>query len=103
VTIKSGGLVSLRSNKLKPGARAEVIVLVEPSEESMSQPMTAADLLKSGLVGIWAERKELVTALNLRVPCVKKPKFGAIRHDFARHQCNDRYTCVGTHLLLHGC
>ena len=41
VTIKSGGLVSLRSRKLKAGTRAEVIVLVEHAEnpaEKFSSP-----------------------------------------------------------------
>ena len=71
--IKSGGLVRLRSNKLKPGTRAEVIVLVEPSENSMSQAMTAADLLKSGLVGIWADRKEIGDRESFRVLSIEKP------------------------------
>ena len=47
-------------------------MLVEPSEESMSQPMTAADLLKSGLVGIWAERKEIGDSLEFARALRKK-------------------------------
>jgi len=65
VTIKSGGLVSLRSSRLKPGTTAEVIVLVEPTEKAASEkPMTVADLLQSGLVGMWADRKDLGDSLE---------------------------------------
>jgi hypothetical protein len=64
VTIKSGGLVSLRSRKLKAGTRAEVIVLVEAAETTAEKSMTGADLLKSGLVGIWAERKDIGNSLE---------------------------------------
>ncbi len=64
ITIKSGGLVSLRSRKLKAGTRAEVIVLVEPTENPAEKSMTGADLLKSGLVGIWADRKDIGDSLE---------------------------------------
>ena len=59
VTVKSGGIVSLRSNRLIPGTKAELIVLVEPAENSVERSMTGADLLKSKLVGMWAERKDI--------------------------------------------
>ena len=64
VTVKSGGLVSLRSNKLKPGTKAELIVLVEPVENFVERSMTGSDLLKSGLVGMWAERKDIGDSLE---------------------------------------
>ena len=64
VTVKNGGLVSLRSNKLKPGTKAELIVLVEPVENSVERSMTGSDLLKSGLVGMWAERKDIGDSLE---------------------------------------
>ena len=64
VTVKSGGLVSLRSNKLKPGTKAELIVLVEPAENSVERSMTGSDLLKSGLVGMWAERNDIGDSLE---------------------------------------
>ncbi len=60
VTVKSGGLISLRSNRLKPGTRAEVIVLIDPAEK----PMTGSDLLKSGLVGMCTERKDIGDSLE---------------------------------------
>ncbi len=64
IIIKSGGLVSLRSRKLKAGTKAEVIVLVEPTETTAEKFMTGADLLKSGLVGMWAERKDIGESLE---------------------------------------
>ncbi len=64
VTIKSGGLVTLRSRKLKAGTKAEVIVLVEPAEAVAEKSMTGADLLNSGLVGMWAGRKDLGDSLE---------------------------------------
>jgi Ethanolamine utilization protein EutJ (predicted chaperonin) len=64
VTIKPGGLVSLRSSRLKAGTQAEVIVLVEPAENPVGKSMTGADLLKSGLVGMWAGRKEFADSLE---------------------------------------
>ncbi len=64
IIIKSGGLVSLRSRKLKAGTKAEVIVLVESTETTAEKFMTGADLLKSGLVGMWAERKDIGESLE---------------------------------------
>ena len=64
VTIKDGGLISIRSNRLKPGTKAEVIVLVGAAENSVEKTMTGADLLKSRLVGMWAERKDIGDSLE---------------------------------------
>ena len=64
ITVQSGGLVSLRSRRLKPGTRAEVIVLVEPAKTTAERSMTGADLLKSGLVGMWAGRKDIGDSLE---------------------------------------
>jgi hypothetical protein len=72
VTIKSGGVVSLRSRKLKAGKKAEVIVLMEPAETITEESMTGADLLKSGLVGMWAERKDIGDSLKFARELRKK-------------------------------
>lgn len=64
VTVRRGGVINLRSQKLKPGAIAEVIVLVEGEEQQTTRKMTAADLLKSGMVGMWAERKDIGDSLK---------------------------------------
>jgi hypothetical protein len=52
VTVKSSGWVCLRSNRLKPGTKAEVIVLVESNGNGVEKSMNGADRLKSGLVGM---------------------------------------------------
>ncbi|MDP3184816.1 MAG: hypothetical protein Q8M58_06060, partial [Anaerolineales bacterium] len=64
VTVGRGGVINLRSQKLKPGATAEVIVLVESEAQDGVQRMTAADLLKSGMVGMWADRKDIGDSLE---------------------------------------
>ena len=63
VKIERGGVINLRSRKLKAGTTAEVIVLVETGKAS-EKNMTAGDLLASGLVGIWADRKDLGDSLE---------------------------------------
>jgi hypothetical protein len=62
VKIERGGVINLRSRKLKAGTTAEVIVLVEDTKSRKN--MTAADLLKSGLVGMWADRKDIGDSLE---------------------------------------
>jgi len=65
VTIGRGGVISLRSRSLKAGSTAEVIVLVEEEgQQTVKKPMTGADLLKSGLVGMWADRKDIGDSLE---------------------------------------
>lgn len=64
VTVRRGGVINLRSQKLKPGAIAEVIVLVEGEEQQTTRKMTAADLLKSGMVGMWVGRKDIGDSLE---------------------------------------
>lgn len=62
VTIKRGGVINLRSQSLKEGEIAEVIVLVESVEKTTRK--TAADLLASDLTGIWADREDLGDSLE---------------------------------------
>jgi hypothetical protein len=64
VTVKDGGVVSVRSRRLKPGSMAEVIILVQAGKRNQTKPLTANDLLKSGLVGMWAGRKDLGNSLD---------------------------------------
>jgi len=63
VTVKRGGVINLRSQSLKAGDTAEVIVLVEDGEKK-AKTMTAADLLQSDLFGIWADRKDISDSLE---------------------------------------
>jgi hypothetical protein len=65
VVIGRGGAISLRSRALKAGSTVEVIVLVEPEgQQVVKKAMTAADLLKSDLVGMWADRKGIGDSLE---------------------------------------
>lgn len=63
VKVERGGVINLRSRKLKAGTTAEVIVLVETGKAS-KESMTAGDLLASGLVGMWADRKDMGDSLE---------------------------------------
>ena len=60
VTVRRGGWISLRSKTLKAGETAEVVVLVdaqgEARTETSGRPVTAHDLLGSGLVGLWSKK-----------------------------------------------
>ena len=65
VTIGRGGLISLRSSALKAGSTAEVIVLVdEEGQQTVKKNMTGADLLKSDIVGMWADRTDISDSLE---------------------------------------
>ena len=63
VKIKQGGVINLRSRNLKAGTTAEVIVLVEENGTA-DNFITAANLLDSGLVGMWADRKDIDDSLE---------------------------------------
>ncbi len=63
VKVERGGVINLRSRNLKAGTTAEVIVLVE-TDKIPEETMTAADLLKSGLVGLWADREDIGDSLE---------------------------------------
>lgn len=63
VKVKQGGVINLRSRNLKAGTTAEVIVLVE-ANRTAGNSMTAANLLDSGLVGMWADRKDIDDSLE---------------------------------------
>ena len=57
-----GGVVEIRLPSVVAGVQAEVIVLLRDddiSSGSARKSMTAADLLKSELIGMWADREDL--------------------------------------------
>lgn len=65
VIVKRGGVINLRSQNLKRGDTAEVIVLVENEEKKKKgKIVTAADMLQSDLFGIWADRKDIGDSLE---------------------------------------
>jgi hypothetical protein len=63
VTVPKNGKIKISLAALKPGAKAEVIVLVEESAD-LHKPSTGADLLASGLAGSWASRKDMGNSLD---------------------------------------
>jgi hypothetical protein len=56
---KDGEIVLKGLPSYRKGEKVELIVLSGPSEEQEPRGMTAADLLKSGLVGIWKDREDI--------------------------------------------
>jgi hypothetical protein len=67
VTVGPDGRIEIDAPELKPGAKAEMIVLVETRKLKQAghrQVITAADLLASGLVGLWSGRKEIGDSLE---------------------------------------
>jgi hypothetical protein len=83
VKVQQGGVINLRSRNLKAGTTAEVIVLVE-ADKVPEKAMTADDLLKSGLVGMWADRKDIGDSIEyartLRSQSRRKPPFPLRKH-----------------------
>jgi hypothetical protein len=67
VTVRPDGGIEVRVPTLKPGARAEVIVLVTSPKHEVADTRsldTAGDLLASGLMGLCAGRQELGDSLE---------------------------------------
>jgi hypothetical protein len=65
VTVKQGGVINFRSQTLKAGDIAEVIVLVEnDAKKAKGKIVTAADMLQSDLFGLWADRKDINDSLE---------------------------------------
>lgn len=58
-TIEQDGEIHLVNLPFKRGQRVEMIVLSEPAVPTARPPLTAADLLASGLVGLWEGREDI--------------------------------------------
>ena len=58
-TLEKDGEIVLSGLPFKRGEKVEVIVWVKSSEKPELRGMTAADLLNSGLVGLWADRDDI--------------------------------------------
>ena len=56
--VREDGKVTIRGLPYRKGDRVEVIVL-KPGPAGKGSGMTAHDLLDSGLVGMWADRKDI--------------------------------------------
>jgi hypothetical protein len=63
MTVPANGNIKINLPDLKPGSKAEVIVLVEENARQPRQ-MTGSDLLVSGVAGLWASRKDLGDSLE---------------------------------------
>ncbi|MCX6082335.1 MAG: hypothetical protein NTW32_22635 [Chloroflexi bacterium] len=63
MTVPADGNIKIYLPDLKPGSKAEVIVLVEENARQ-HRHMTGSDLLASGVVGLWAKRKDLGDSLE---------------------------------------
>ena len=61
VTVRRGGWISFRLRELKAGSTAEVVVRLD---ESTGSKMTAADLIASGVVGLWKHRQDIGDSSN---------------------------------------
>jgi hypothetical protein len=58
-TIEQDGEIHLENLPVKRGQRVEMIVLPELTAITQRPPLTAADLLDSGLVGLWEGREDI--------------------------------------------
>ena len=58
-TVEQDGEIHLANLPVKRGQRVEMIVLPEPTATTQRPARTAADLLASGLVGLWDGREDI--------------------------------------------
>ena len=58
-TLKKDGELVLSGLPFRKGEKVEVIVWAKSSEKPERRGITAADLLNSGLVGLWADRDDI--------------------------------------------
>ena len=63
-TVEQDGEIHLSNLPLKRGQRVEMIVLPEPAAPAERPPLTAADLLASGLIGLWEGREDIADSLD---------------------------------------
>ena len=64
VIVEPDGRIEIRSPELDPGVVADVIILLDAKPDSITQPMTASALNRSGLVGLWKDRKDIGDSLT---------------------------------------
>lgn len=58
-TLEKDGEIILKGLPFRKGEKVELIVLSGPSEEAKPCGITAAELLSSGLVGLWKDREDI--------------------------------------------
>jgi hypothetical protein len=57
--VEKDGEISATGLPCKKGQRIEMILLIEPSEVPEAPYPTARQLLDSGLIGLWEDRKDI--------------------------------------------
>lgn len=55
--VKKDGEVVMTGLPCKKGERVEMILLIQPAAERKRRPLTARQLRRSGLIGLWKYRK----------------------------------------------
>lgn len=58
-TIQTDGELVLRNLPCKKGQTVEVTLTVHPNDVPARPVMTGADLIESGLIGMWKDRKDI--------------------------------------------
>ena len=58
-TLKNDGELALSGLPFKRGEKVDVIIRAKSCEKPELRGVTAADLLNSGLVGLWADRDDI--------------------------------------------
>lgn len=76
--VEKDGEIRVTGLPCKKGQRVELILLIEPSTKAKLLPLTAHRLFRSGLIGLWRERKDLgesaVYARQLREQAQKRQR-----------------------------
>jgi len=57
--VETEGEIHLRGLPLRKGQQVEMIVLVEVPVAREHRPLTARQLLQSGLIGLWRDRTDI--------------------------------------------
>ena len=57
--VEKDGEILVTGLPYKKGQSVEVILLSESPDESEKRPLTASQLLHSGLIGLWQDREEI--------------------------------------------
>lgn len=58
-TLEKDGELVLSGLPFKKGEKVEVVIWAKSSEKPELRGITAADILNSGLVGLWADRDDI--------------------------------------------
>jgi len=57
--IKKDGEINMTGLPYKKGQKVEMILLAQPASQSGRHPLTARQLRRSGLIGLWKDRADI--------------------------------------------